>query len=130
MRGNDDFSKTERGKFYRPGAQSTFPVYLERGALVWLTARADAQGVAPGRLLNDILKKRIAAAGRDDFPVSGHGGGRRLPLRVCSADLDAEALVWLSGRAEEKRVDTGQIIGDLLADEMSADNIGLTAATG
>lgn len=42
MKDEYDFSKGERGKFYRPEAELNLPMYLD--ADVYLSAKAKAQG--------------------------------------------------------------------------------------
>ena len=54
-----DFSRGERGKFYRAGAALSPPVHLEPEVLAFLQARAKARGVTLSRLVNDLLKKDI-----------------------------------------------------------------------
>jgi len=46
MRDEYDFSKSERGKFYRPDAQHNLPLYLEADVRDYFTARAKAKGDA------------------------------------------------------------------------------------
>ena len=45
MKEEYDFSKAERGKFYRPNAKLNLPIYLETEVLDYLTERAKAKGV-------------------------------------------------------------------------------------
>jgi hypothetical protein len=59
MRDEYDFSKGERGKFYRPDAQFNLPVDLEAEVLNYFTAKAKAKGVELNTLVNDLLKKDI-----------------------------------------------------------------------
>lgn len=59
MREEYDFSKGERGKFYRPGAELHLPVYLDADVQTALTALASAKGVDISVLVNDLLKKDI-----------------------------------------------------------------------
>lgn len=59
MKDEYDFSKGERGKFYRPDARLNLPIYLEEEVLGYLSERARAKGVEVGRLVNDILKREI-----------------------------------------------------------------------
>ena len=44
MREEYDFSKGERGKFYRPDAEPHIPVYLERDVAEFLQRLADEKG--------------------------------------------------------------------------------------
>ena len=59
MRDEYDFSKAERGKFYRHGAMLVPPVHLDPEVLAFLTARAQARGVSLSELVNALLKKSI-----------------------------------------------------------------------
>ncbi len=59
MREEYDFSKGERGKFYRPEAKLHLPVYLDDQVLAYLQARAKAKGVEVNELINDLLKREI-----------------------------------------------------------------------
>jgi predicted DNA binding CopG/RHH family protein len=62
MKDEYDFSKGERGKFYRPDAEHHVPLYLDSDVLEFLTRRARAQGMEPQELANEMLKKDIARA--------------------------------------------------------------------
>lgn len=55
-----DFSKAERGKFFRKNAALNIPVYLEPELRRFLSARAKAKGIEVGELVNDLLKRDIA----------------------------------------------------------------------
>jgi hypothetical protein len=59
MNSEYDFSKAERGKFFRKGASLELPVYLEAGVRDYLTERAKAKGVDVSDLVNDLLKRDI-----------------------------------------------------------------------
>jgi hypothetical protein len=59
MRDEYDFSKVERGKFYRPDATLVPPVHLDPDVLAFLTARAQARGISLSELVNALLKKDI-----------------------------------------------------------------------
>jgi hypothetical protein len=60
MKDEYDFSKGERGKFYRPGAKLNLPIYLEEDVLAYLSERARSKGIEISQLVNEILKKDIA----------------------------------------------------------------------
>jgi hypothetical protein len=60
MKSEYDFSKGERGKFYRPGAEFNIPIYLEKEVLAYLSERARAKGVDVSQLINEILKRDIS----------------------------------------------------------------------
>ncbi|MGA2125281.1 MAG: hypothetical protein ABSG76_03925 [Xanthobacteraceae bacterium] len=59
MKDDYDFSKAERGRFYRPDAVLTPPVHLDPEVLAFLTPRAEARGVSLSELVNTLLKKDI-----------------------------------------------------------------------
>lgn len=59
MKDEYDFSKAERGKFYRPGAKLQLPVYLDDEVRTYLQERAKSKGVEVNRLVNDMLKREI-----------------------------------------------------------------------
>jgi len=59
MREEYDFSKGERGKFYRPGAELHLPVYLDADVQTALAALANAKGMDISTLANELLKKDI-----------------------------------------------------------------------
>jgi hypothetical protein len=59
MKDEYDFSKAQRGRFYRPGAVLAPPVHLEPEVLAFLSARAEARGVSLSDLVNALLKKDI-----------------------------------------------------------------------
>ena len=54
-----DFSKGERGKFYRPDAVFRVPVYLDEKVQSYLVARAEAEGVELSDSVNEILRREI-----------------------------------------------------------------------
>lgn len=59
MKDEYDFSKAERGKFYRPDAGLAPPVHLDPEVLAFLRARAQARGISLSELVNALLKKDI-----------------------------------------------------------------------
>lgn len=59
MKQEYDFSKGERGKFYRPDVTLIPPVHLEPQVLDYLTERAKAKGTTLNELVNQLLKKDI-----------------------------------------------------------------------
>ncbi len=59
MKDEYDFSKAERGKFYRRDAILVPPVHLDPEVLAFLTARAKARGISLTELVNALLKKDI-----------------------------------------------------------------------
>ncbi|MGH8579049.1 MAG: hypothetical protein ACREVK_02635 [Gammaproteobacteria bacterium] len=60
MKDEYDFSKGERGKFYRPKAKLNLPVYLDPDVLDYLSGKAKARGIAVNEMVNDLLRKDIA----------------------------------------------------------------------
>jgi hypothetical protein len=55
-----DFSGRVRGKFYRPDAKLSLPVYLDADVQAYLIDLATRKGVPLSELANDLLKKEIA----------------------------------------------------------------------
>ena len=59
MKKEYDFSKAERGRFYRPNAKLNLPVYLEPQVQAWLGKVAGKRGEEISKLVNRLLKKEI-----------------------------------------------------------------------
>ena len=59
MKPDYDFSKGERGKFFRPNAQLRLPIYLNPDVQTYLTERAAEKGVPLGEMVNMLLKQEI-----------------------------------------------------------------------
>ena len=59
MKDEYDFSKGERGKFFRAEAALVPPVHLDPDILTYLSGRAAAQGTSLNVLVNRLLKKDI-----------------------------------------------------------------------
>lgn len=59
MKAHYDFSKGERGKFYRPNAVFRLPIYLDEGVQSYLATKAEAKGIELSDLVNDLLKREI-----------------------------------------------------------------------
>ena len=59
MKPEYDFSKGERGKFFRPDAEIRLPIYLNTPVQKYLEQRAAQKGVPLGELVNDLLKQEI-----------------------------------------------------------------------
>jgi hypothetical protein len=57
MKGEYDFSKAEKGKFYRPRQELRIPVYLEDDVLQYLQARKPDADLSS--IVNEILRKEI-----------------------------------------------------------------------
>jgi hypothetical protein len=62
MKKEYDFSKGERGRFYRPNAKLNLPVYLEPQIAARLAAAARKRDEDLGELVNRILKREIELA--------------------------------------------------------------------
>ncbi len=56
MKEEYDFSKGERGRFYRDGATINIPVYLDQDVKHFLTDKAKAKGIHLQQLVNDLLR--------------------------------------------------------------------------
>ena len=63
LRKEHDFSKGERGKFYRPDAELNLPVYLEPDIAKFVRELAKAKNVAVESIVNDWLRQDIALIG-------------------------------------------------------------------
>lgn len=59
MKQEYDFSKGERGKFFRENARLNLPVYLDDEVLSYLQERAKAKGVEVTKLVNEMLRQDI-----------------------------------------------------------------------
>lgn len=59
MKSQYDFSKGERGKFYRDGAQLQLPVYLSNEVQTTLAEIATAKGMDLSAYVNELLKRDI-----------------------------------------------------------------------
>jgi hypothetical protein len=59
MKSEYDFSKGERGKFFKANAELRLPVYLDADVQEYLTERAADKGVPLGEMVNGLLKREI-----------------------------------------------------------------------
>jgi hypothetical protein len=59
MKDEYDFSKAERGRFFRQNAVLAPAVHLDPEVLEFLTARAEARGMSLNDLVNALLRKDI-----------------------------------------------------------------------
>jgi cytidylate kinase len=64
MKGNNmkreyDFSKGERGKFYRKGAELRLPIYLDEKLQGRLERIAKKKGKDIGEMVNSLVRKEI-----------------------------------------------------------------------
>jgi hypothetical protein len=64
MRKEYDFSKGERGKFFRPGAQLNIPVYLEPRIAEAVQEYARKKRTTVGSLVNEWLRRDLRAGKR------------------------------------------------------------------
>ena len=60
MKAEYDFSKAERGKFYRDNSKFNIPVYLDEEILKYFSQRAAEKGVSLDEMINALLKQGIA----------------------------------------------------------------------
>lgn len=59
MKQEYDFSKGERGKFFRENAGLSLPVYLEEDVQSYLQERAKLKGIEVTQLVNEMLRQDI-----------------------------------------------------------------------
>jgi hypothetical protein len=59
MKSEYDFSKGERGKFFKPNVELRVPIYLDAEVQRYLTERAGEKGVPLGDMVNGLLKREI-----------------------------------------------------------------------
>ena len=59
MKTEYDFSKGERGKFYKPGGRFNLPVYLDDDVALYLQRQAKAKGKELNEIVNEMLKQDI-----------------------------------------------------------------------
>ena len=59
MRRNYDFSKSERGKFYREGAQLRLPIYLDAKLQKQLERLAQKNGKDVSELVIQLLEREV-----------------------------------------------------------------------
>jgi len=59
MKPEYDFSKAERGKFFKANAELRLPIYLDTDVQRYLTERAADKGVPLGEMVNGLLKREI-----------------------------------------------------------------------
>jgi hypothetical protein len=62
MKKQYDFSKAQRGKFYRPNARLNLPVYLEPEVQARLAKAAEKRREDVSALVNELLKREIETA--------------------------------------------------------------------
>ncbi len=59
MKPEYDFSKGERGKFFRPNAELRLPIYLNADIQAYLSERAAQKGIPLNEMVNALLKQEI-----------------------------------------------------------------------
>lgn len=59
MKAEYDFTKGERGKFFRQDAEMRLPIYLEAAVQRYLEELAADKGVPLGEIVNGLLKHEI-----------------------------------------------------------------------
>ncbi len=65
MKKEYDFSKGERGKFFRPDPELRIPVYLEPQVAEAVREHARKRHTTVGSVVNELLRKNLRAAGQD-----------------------------------------------------------------
>jgi hypothetical protein len=60
MRREYDFSKAERGKFYKKDAEFRMPIYLDPRLQRKIEGIADKKGKAISDVVNEVLKRDMA----------------------------------------------------------------------
>jgi hypothetical protein len=59
MKPEYDFSKGERGRFFRAKAEIRLPIYLSADVQAYLAERAAEKGIPLGEMVNALLKQEI-----------------------------------------------------------------------
>ena len=59
MKTEYDFSKGERGKFFKANAELRLPIYLSVDVQTYLAERAVQKGIPLGEMVNSLLKQEI-----------------------------------------------------------------------
>jgi hypothetical protein len=59
MKPEYDFSKGERGKFFRSDAEMRLPIYLDPDVENYFSQRAAEKGIPLGEMVNDLLRREI-----------------------------------------------------------------------
>ena len=63
MRKEYDFSKGERGRFYRPDIKLNIPIYLDEEVSAFIDKIASRKGIDRSSVVNEILKSDIKLSG-------------------------------------------------------------------
>jgi hypothetical protein len=59
MRKEYDFSKGERGKFYRPESKLNIPVYLDKETFDFVHKIASEKGITSSSVVNQLLRSNM-----------------------------------------------------------------------
>lgn len=62
MNRQHDFSKAERGKFYRPDAELNIPVYLDEEVRTFVVRIAEQKDSDVSQVVNDLLRSDMNLA--------------------------------------------------------------------
>jgi len=62
MRKEYDFSKGERGKFFRPDLKLNIPIYLDQEVSIFIEKIASKKGVDRSSVVNELLRGDIKLA--------------------------------------------------------------------
>lgn len=62
MRKEYDFSKGERGKFYRPDMKLNIPIYLDEEVSAFIEKIAFKKGIDRSSVVNELLRSDIKLA--------------------------------------------------------------------
>ena len=62
MRKEYDFSKGERGKFYRPDIKMNIPIYLDEEVSIFIEKIASKKGIDKSSVVNELLRSDIKIA--------------------------------------------------------------------
>lgn len=60
MKEEYDFSKGERGKFFRENSKLNLPIYPDDGVQNYLQERARSKGLEVAQLVNEMLRRDIS----------------------------------------------------------------------
>ena len=62
MRKEYDFSKGERGKFYRPDMKMNIPIYLDEEVSAFVDKIASKKGIDRSSVVNELLRSDLKIA--------------------------------------------------------------------
>jgi hypothetical protein len=120
MKDEYDFSKAERGRFFRQDAIPSPPVHLDPEVLAFLIARAQARGTSLSELVNALLKKDIELIEAAEWGLWGGLQRRRYPPALRTADSSLLRLQRLSRRARGGHAQEGDPDGRISVKSRSA----------